>query len=268
GAGAPFLELRTLQFDQGSLEVPHVTARPRGDDPQLHLVRRVQPVERGLTRDLQGSFGPSDAPFAVGDHGEVAVLARDATRGPQLRQRLLPSARHVGRDTGRLTHRADPGGSAACVEGVLVGAFGILVEQVARGDQVLGHQVGQRLGQGTQFVADLLVQSVREGVLGQLRSGLLRGARLFRRAGLLSFGPLPAGTVVPVSAGTSTSLVAASAVLLVAPVSVPPPGRGLASGLLATVCVPAAPGVTVLLLALVTAVTALVVPVSPGTAAL
>src|SRR5690606_17202937 len=78
----------------------------------------------------------------------------------------------------------------------------------------------------------------------------------------------PAGTVVPVSAGTSTSLVAASAVLLVAPVSVPPPGRGLASGLLATVCVPAAPGVTVLLLALVTAVTALVVPVSPGTAAL
>ena len=101
----------------------------------------------GAARQLDGTFGPADAAFAVGDQRQQLRLAAHPAGGAELRERLGPVAALVGGDADRLTDGGDPAGAGPSSLGVFQGGLRIVVEQFTGRDQMAGHGVGGGLVQ-------------------------------------------------------------------------------------------------------------------------
>ena len=80
--------------------------------------------------------------------------------GAQLAQREGEVAGRVGGDRDGLADDADPAGATRGGEGVPVGERGILVDEPAGHDQVLGDAVGVVLAEGPELAAGDLVELV------------------------------------------------------------------------------------------------------------
>src|SRR5690606_29612119 len=120
---------------------------------------------------LEGAIGASDAALAVDDEGDHVVLARDPAIGAQLTQRESEVADAVSGDRERLAHHGDAAGAAGCRQGVLMGALGLVIDQLGGHREVASCLLGVLLAERLEFVARSRVEVARSDLVRERRLG-------------------------------------------------------------------------------------------------
>jgi hypothetical protein len=120
--------------------------------------------------ELQPAIGPAERTLTVDHDREELETPAQAPRGPQLGQRLCPSAGAVRGDPRCLPDHADPGRQLACGLGECVTALGVFGEFC--GDEIPGNAVSEIGRQRAQLIARLLVKLLGGDLFGDGGAGL------------------------------------------------------------------------------------------------
>ena len=148
---APRAELGELEHDDGSRGLALVAPSAGLDDRELDLRGPVHAIRPRATGQLERAIWSATAPLAVGLDRDVGVGPGDPAVGTELGQGCVPPPGGVRGQPGRLPDHGEPGRATDRSLGVLVRAFGILVDQTSGHDDVPADDVLQCRGQAGQL---------------------------------------------------------------------------------------------------------------------
>ena len=172
----PATQRGDLEHGDRRVELTQVTARPAGDDGQLHPLRLVQPGEVRGPDHREGTLGLTQATLTVGDMRREMVRAGEPTRRAQLAKGTLEVTEPVRDQTQGLSDRRDPAGPPRRHLGVRQGRLGLVVDQPRDHDEMLGNALGVLLRQGAQLRAGRAVQLRTGDILIDRRIGEARAS--------------------------------------------------------------------------------------------
>lgn len=140
------IQVRSLQCDHGSIELPEIATSAGRHDAQLD--RLINPELTGLRtpRDLQGMLWPPQRSLAVGQHGQTPGITTQAAGSAQFPQCLRPFPGDISRESRSFPHGRDPTRLASREAGMRQSQLRVIVEYARCHDEMASHQIGQAFG--------------------------------------------------------------------------------------------------------------------------
>ncbi|WP_460810531.1 hypothetical protein [Microlunatus endophyticus] len=154
--------------------LPEIMPRSGLDDPQFDRRCRIHQLPRCFPDEPESLLRPAERPLAVGHHRQVVGRSGHPPQRAVFTQGDVVFPCRISGFGGALADDRQPGRAATGRIGVGVGELRVLVDQLAREQQVPGDDLCQILGQAAQLRPDATIQSADVGIYRDLRLGALR----------------------------------------------------------------------------------------------
>ena len=138
---------RVVDDHEADVGLSQVGTRAGGNEHKLNLLGQLKGRGIGGVDDVDGLVRVAQTALGIGLDGAQRLVAAHTAHGANLAQRLLVSARGIRGQSSGLADNVDAAGAAHGSLRMLVGGFGVEVDQLASHHEVAGDDVAVGAGQ-------------------------------------------------------------------------------------------------------------------------